>query len=173
MPSARDLACGRPGCAAFGVAGAGSIYRHGMTAAGEQRFRCVTCGGTFTATTGSVAQRFRHKRTLVAEGAGLVIFNEWTLREAAEEVGVAPSTVARWVKAARSSPEFMAAIRRAKVDTAPHEVRTLVSLGRDLEFITAIEAEAILVGNPDATRQLFRRLSAHYGSGALLAALQP
>lgn len=173
MPSARDLACARPGCAAFGVVGAGNIYRHGMTAAGEQRFRCVTCGGTFTATTGSVTQRFRHKKATVTQGAGLVLFRDWTVREAAEEVGVAPSTVAKWVKAAQSSPEFMTEIRRAMIAAAPGEVRTLVRLGRNLGFITAIEAETILGGNPDATRQLFFRLSAHLGPGALLAALQP
>lgn len=173
MASSRDLACARRGCSAFGVVGAGNIYRHGMTAAGEQRFRCVTCGGTFTATTGQVTQRFRQKQALVTQGAGLVLFGGWNLREAAEEVGVATSTVARWVKAARSSPEFMAEVRRARIAAAPADVRALVRLGRDLCFVTAEEAEIIEAGDYESARKLYLRLSAHYGGvGALLTALQ-
>jgi len=144
-----------------------------MTAAGEQRFRCVACGGTFTATTGSVTQRFRHKQATVVEAAGYVIFGGASLREAAEEVGVAMSTVARWVKATRSSPEFMAEVKRARIDATPAEGRALVRRGCELGLITVAEAEEIELGDRAAYRQLFLRLRDHYGGlDALLSALK-
>lgn len=173
MPRLRDVACVRAECSAFGVVGAGNVYRHGRTAAGERRFRCLTCGGTFTATTGSVTQRFRHDQALVTQGAGRVIFGGWSLREAADEVGVAPSTVARWVRAARNSTKFMADIKQARWDALPEEARALVRHGRELGFLTVPEAERIVNGDRAMYRQLFNRLREHYGGmAALLDALQ-
>lgn len=174
MPSPEEVGCTRSTCSAFKVVGAGNIYRHGRTAAGEPRFRCTTCGGTFTVTTGRATQRFRHQRSKILEGAGLVIFGGDSLRVAAEEVGVAPSTVARWVNAARTSAEFMAEVKQARIDAASADLRTIIRVGSDLGFINAGEVDAILTGDRALSQRLYRNLKEHFGSArALLLALQP
>ncbi len=55
--------CPNPACSDYEELG-GKIIRHGRTRAGVQRFKCLSCGRTFTATRGTI---FYRRRTAEAE----------------------------------------------------------------------------------------------------------
>ncbi len=48
--------CPNPACSDYERLG-GKIIRHGRTRAGVQRFKCLSCGRTFTATLGTIFYR--------------------------------------------------------------------------------------------------------------------
>lgn len=147
----------------YGVVRAGNVLSHGTTAAGVRRFRCSVCGGTFTASTGTVTHLFRHERSVVVQGVALVLVCMQSIRDAGMDVGVAPSTLARWVKAAENSPDFMWEAGCADCYAVPDFRAALVRLGRDLGLITASEETAIYVGDRTLYRRLFLQLSERFG----------
>lgn len=63
-------------------------------ARGLQRYLCRPCGSTFSKATGSPLSRLRSKRRFIEQGR--VMAAGLTLRDAAEEMGVALSTAFRW-----------------------------------------------------------------------------
>ena len=68
-------------------------HRHGH-AHGLQRYRCVPCGRTFNALTGTPLARLRHK-TLWLDYAGCLLQSA-SVRKAASQLGVHRNTAFRW-----------------------------------------------------------------------------
>ncbi len=68
--------CPNPLCQHYGQLGQDHLIRFGKTSAGRQRFRCRSCGKTFTETKGTLFYRRRksqdemlHALSLIAEGS--------------------------------------------------------------------------------------------------------
>ena len=69
------------------------LHRHGR-AHGLQRYRCVPCGRTFNALTGTPLARLRHKALWIAYAACLL--DSSSVRKAASQLGVHRNTTFRW-----------------------------------------------------------------------------
>lgn len=69
------------------------FHRHGH-ANGLQRYRCVPCGKTFNALSGTPLAHLRHKVRWLAY-AGCML-NSFSVRKAAEQVGIHRNTSFRW-----------------------------------------------------------------------------
>lgn len=69
------------------------LHRHGH-AHGLQRYRCVPCGRTFNALTGTPLSRLRHKSLWVTYAACLL--DSRSVRQAAQQLGLHRNTTFRW-----------------------------------------------------------------------------
>lgn len=90
-------------------------HRHGR-ASGLQRFRCVNCGRSFNALTGTPLARLRKKECWLAYLQ--CVLDSHTVRQAAAATGVHPTTSFRWRHrfvpgAARERPRRLPAIVEA------------------------------------------------------------
>lgn len=70
------------------------IHRHGRTAAGTPRYRCLPCNRTFIRRTGTPWHRWRRRREFVRFRRLLLLGN--SIRHDARQLSVSPSTVWRW-----------------------------------------------------------------------------
>jgi transposase-like protein len=99
----KSLSCPNRECALS--AGTESIIRHGFynTNSGKRRrYRCRTCGKTFSANTGTPYHRLQHRRTTFDEVATLSV--EGLNKSAIARVKqIAWNTVARWLEKAAHS----------------------------------------------------------------------
>jgi transposase-like protein len=95
-----EHAKGRPPCPQCGNA---RCYRSGH-ANGLQRYRCLACGRSFNALTGTPLARLRHREKWLPYLQCLI--ESRTVRAAADRVAVAKSTSFRW------RHRFVAAVRR-------------------------------------------------------------
>ena len=95
-----ERAKGRPACPHCGNA---RCYRSGH-ANGLQRYRCLACGRSFNALTGTPLARLRHRDKWLPYFQCLI--ESRTVRAAADRVAVAKSTSFRW------RHRFVAAVRR-------------------------------------------------------------
>jgi len=83
------------------------VVKNGLRS-GRQRYRCRLCGGSFTDTTGTSAHRIREdKRDKFYDAAVLMYAYEFDPVEAAEETGVALSTIYSWRKKIEADAELM------------------------------------------------------------------
>ena len=69
------------------------LHRHGH-AHGLQRYRCVSCGRTFNALTGTPLARLRHKALWLAYADCLL--DSASVRQAAQQLGLHRNTTFRW-----------------------------------------------------------------------------
>ena len=101
-----DDFCPNKDCSDYG--GSGNIIKFGKTRGGRQRYRCHSCGGTFTETTGTI---FYRKRTpdqeiiktlaLIAEGS--------RVSSVARVTGHKEDTIAQWLREAGEHAEVIEA----------------------------------------------------------------
>ena len=73
--------------------GATHLHRHGLVH-GLQRYRCVPCGRTFNALSGTPLAHLHHKTRWLAYAACLL--NSFSVRKAAEQVHIHRNTSFRW-----------------------------------------------------------------------------
>ncbi|PMQ18191.1 IS1595 family transposase [Janthinobacterium sp. AD80] len=85
-----DVACQRLACPACHLA---HVHRHGH-AHGLQRYRCVSCGRTFNALTGTPLARLRHKAQWLEYADCLL--DSVSVRRAASRLGLHRNTTFRW-----------------------------------------------------------------------------
>ncbi len=170
--------CPNASCSQCGVKGAGNLYRQGTTARGVPRFRCVTCGKTFSSTTGTALHRLRHAKERIVEAAGQVLYGGASYREAARDNQVSHPSVRRWVQAFRSHPDLLAAMEQERRDALPVEVKALLAHGVEVGLISASKAAAteleILRGDRSTYRVLVAQLMERHGTFRnLLRAILP
>ena len=65
--------CSNPGCCDYGERQSGNIIKFGKTKAGRQRYRCHSCDGTFTETTGTIFFRKRTPEQEIMEALVLIV----------------------------------------------------------------------------------------------------
>lgn len=163
-----EYSCPNATCSQCGVKGAGNLYRHGTTARGVPRFRCVMCGKTFSSTTGTALHGLRHAKERIVEAAGQVLYGGASYREAARDNQVSHPSVQRWVQAFRSHPDLLAAMEQERRDALPVEVKALLTHGVEVGLISASEAAAteleILRGDHSTYRALLAKLMERHGS---------
>ncbi len=89
--------CPKPRCGDYGELQKGNIIKFGKTKAGRQRYRCHSCEGTFTETTGTIfyGKRTPHKEimealALIAEGS--------RMSSVARVTGHKEDTIAEWLR---------------------------------------------------------------------------
>ncbi len=89
--------CPNPGCSDYGERQSGNIIKFGKTSAGRQRYRCHSCDGTFTETSGTIFYRKRtpHKEimqalALIAEGS--------RMSSVARLTGHKEDTIGQWLR---------------------------------------------------------------------------
>ena len=98
----KNRRCLNPECPVHGSVGAGNIVSHGFyrTRSGKRRrYRCVTCGHTFSSTKGTLYYRLQHRRNRVDAAVALRVEGV-SLSAIARVEGLAWNTVARWLEKA-------------------------------------------------------------------------
>ena len=98
----KNRRCPNPVCSDHGSVGAGNIVDHGFyrtTAGKRRRYRCVTCGRTFSSTAGTPCYRLQHRRARFDAVVALRVEGV-SLSAIARVEGLAWNTVARWLEKA-------------------------------------------------------------------------
>jgi transposase-like protein/IS1 family transposase len=137
----KSIGCPNPACP---PASAGSIIRHGFynTSSGKRRrYRCLSCGKTFCANSGTPYHRLQHRRSTFDQVAALTV--EGLNKSAIARVKqIAWNTVARWLEKAAHSCRFndrriaTLAVGELQAD----EIRTIVgSKEHPIWIFTAID----------------------------------
>lgn len=112
--------CRNRACVHYGLEGKGNIVKFGrFLTTGEarrQRFRCRTCGRTFSERTGSVFCGL-HRDTEVVLDAILELAAGYSVRQVAEFYRVTPKTICLWVKRARQCPDEVVELSETESDS--------------------------------------------------------
>lgn len=110
--------CWNRDCPSFGRVGHGNVIRHGKTRAGVQRYRCRTCGATFTATRGTPFYGVHDPERMVQALA--LLCERMSLRAVQRVLGVKPDTLLEWLAKAAAHVEVFEALlqQRYKVKRA-------------------------------------------------------
>lgn len=91
--------CPNRGCEAHGKPSEGNIIKFGRTNTGVQRYRCKLCGGTFTATRGTLFYRRRTPRKEILETLALLAEGV-RISSIARAKGIKADTVLAWLREA-------------------------------------------------------------------------
>lgn len=100
--------CPKPECTDYGERRGGNIIRFGKTKAGRQRYRCHSCGGTFTETVGTLFYRKRTADREIMESLALIAEGS-RVSSVARVKGHKEDTIASWVRDASEHAQVIEA----------------------------------------------------------------
>lgn len=109
--------CPKRGCGDYGERQNGNIIKFGKTKAGRQRYRCQSCGGTFTETKGTVFYRKRTPDREIIETLALIAEGS-RISSVARVKGHKEDTVAEWLREAGEHSEAIEAelLKKYRID---------------------------------------------------------
>ena len=98
--------CPKPGCSDYGELQKGNIIKFGKTKAGRQRYRCHSCDGTFTETSGTIFYRKRTPDREIMETLALIAEGS-RVSSVARVKGHKEDTIAEWLREAAQHAEVI------------------------------------------------------------------
>jgi transposase-like protein len=101
--------CWSVSCPDYGKVAAGNIQRFGKTKRGVQRYRCRTCGETFTETKGTVFYGVHHDPEVVIDCLALLAERS-SLAAIHRTKGIKEETVLEWLRKAACHVEEIEAV---------------------------------------------------------------
>jgi hypothetical protein len=93
----KDVACPNRDCVDYGLTGGENVKGSGKTKKGAQRYKCKSCGRTFTASTGTFSEGLKTPPLVVYDALGRVA-DGIAPAKAARQLGVSTEAVRGWVK---------------------------------------------------------------------------
>lgn len=119
-----ELSCRNPGCTDYGLEGEGNVVKYGKFLARtvgkrQQRFRCRTCGHTFSDRTGSVFCGLRASDRTVARVCDLVARGVLTEHQLAKKRKVTPKTIRHWLRRLAECPEEVGEFLKTQHTVSP------------------------------------------------------
>ena len=100
--------CPNPDCGDYGETQSRNIIKFGKTKGGRQRYRCHSCGATFTETTGTIFYRKRTPDREIMETLALIAEGS-RVSSVARVKGHKEDTIAQWLREAGGHAEVIEA----------------------------------------------------------------